>query len=182
MDMEVVEEVVVEEKVEGVQSDGEMSNDSDSWEIVEGVVKEDAVIERLYTLGEETVDRLKEMGGEVVENVTYTDLYYDTDDFLLLRKGTWLRKRVEQGVWQIRYLNEGSKMVVSEDKEDVSIRLGEELGEAGTVEHMVEERLGEVSRMEGKMVKYRLEEVEVELVQEEGVETVCMRLVGDALA
>ena len=48
-------------------------------------------------MGEDTEKSLGEMGGEVEKKVDYTNIYYDTEE------GTWLRKRAEQGVWQIRH-------------------------------------------------------------------------------
>lgn len=133
-------------------------------------------------MGEDTERRLGEMGGEVEKKVDYTDLYYDTEDLLLNRRGTWLRKRAEQGVWQIRHLNQEGKMVEIDNEEEVASRLGEELGEAGGVEEVVKERLGEVHSAVGRLARYRLGEMSLELVTEGGVGTACVRLVGDVLS
>ena len=142
----------------------------------------DVTIERLYTVGEDTERRLGKMGGEVEKKVDYTDLYYDTEDLLLNRRGTWLRNRAEQRVWQIRHLNQEGKMVEIDNEEEVASRLGEELGEAGGVEEVVKERLGKVHSAVGRLARYRLGEMSLELVTEGGVGTACVRLVGDVLS
>ena len=86
----------------------EGASESDSWELVTKEDASDVTMERLYCTpwgrtSEDTERRLAQMGGEVEKKVDYRDLDYDTDDLLLYRRGTWLRKRAEQGVWQIRH-------------------------------------------------------------------------------
>ena len=55
-------------------------------------------------MGEDTEKSLGEMGGEVEKKVDYTNIYYDTEEGTYdTEEGTWLRKRAEQGVWQIRH-------------------------------------------------------------------------------
>jgi len=162
-------------------SKGKMSNNyNDS---INTNLNDDAVttIERQYISGKSTMARLKEMGGEVVENMNYTDLFYDTEDFLLLRKGIQLRKRVEESleVWQIMYLHEGGRKLARQGGEDVKSRLGEALGESGSLEEMVVQRLVEISRMQGKVVSCKLGKVEFKLLQEEAMETISIQLVGD---
>jgi len=185
MDQEEEEGTSVMNWAEEVEMEGsskaKMVNNDGS--ILKMIRKDDAVtiIERQYILGESTMERLKEMGGEVVEDNNYTDLYYDNEDFLLFRKGIRLRKRVEESldVWQMMYLHEGGRKLVRQGKADVRSRLGEVLGEDGSLEEMVVRRLSEMNKMQGKVVRCRLGIEEFKLVQDEGVGSITIQLVVD---
>ena len=98
-----VNNVVIVEK-----DGGEASGDSDSWEMVDTekeVTQKVSVVERLFELGDSSLELLGGMGGEMVKETKYQDLYFDTEDYQLLRKGVWVRRRGE-GSWQMRWLEE----------------------------------------------------------------------------
>eukprot|EP00092_Neocalanus_flemingeri_P091333 GFUD01115774.1.p1 GENE.GFUD01115774.1~~GFUD01115774.1.p1 ORF type:complete len:293 (-),score=117.78 GFUD01115774.1:233-1111(-) len=175
--------------------DGEASGDSDSWEkvsIPEGdadaglnsptTMQKIAKVERIFSLSstfDDTVNTLKENNGTLVEDKSFTDVYYDTEDYAMLRKGVWLRKRMgEVEAWQLRSIVR-QELKISDDKDDVSKRLELEIGEEGSIEDIVKSNLQEMTRVEGKMSKWTVGETEIEIRKEGDVETVLVRVVGD---
>jgi CHAD domain-containing protein len=55
---------------------------------------------------------IDELGGEPLETRTFTSVYHDTDDRLLLRLGISLRRRTENGksVWQLKLPRDGARL------------------------------------------------------------------------
>jgi len=178
--------------------DGEASSgDSDSWEKVSipeadsgvpgggatgGSLQKIAVVERVFSLEsnfDDTLDVLKENNGNLMEEKDFTDVYYDTEDFVLLRKGVWLRNRVGvQEAWQLRTLV-NQELKTLDNVDEVTKRLEVELGEEGVFEDIVKGTLQEMTRVVGRVSKWTVGETEIEVRKEGEVETALVRVVGD---
>jgi len=181
--------------------DGENSSgDSDSWEKVSipetesgasgggagangSVMQKIAVVERVFSLSssfDNTVAEVEENNGTLVEEKCVTDVYYDTEDYQLLRKGVWVKNR-EGGTeesWQLRTLV-NQELKICDGIDDVIKHLESEFDERGTIEEIVKRRLREMTRVTVKMSKWRVGETEVEIRKEGEVETALVRVVGD---
>jgi len=180
--------------------DGETSGDSDSWEKVSipegnagevvggangGGMQKIAVVERVFSLGsnfDDTLEVLKENSGNIMEEKAFTDIYYDTADFELLRKGLWLRNRVGvEEAWQLRAIVD-QELKTLDDLDDVTNRLEAELGEKGVFEDIVKGKLQEMTRVRGKVSKWTVGAIEIEVRKEGEIETALVRVVGDIVA
>jgi len=139
------------------------------------------VVERIFSLGipfDETVEALKENNATMVEEKTFNDVYYDTEDYVMLRKGMWLRNRVGGAVsWQLRAVV-NQELKICDDKDDVTRRLEVEIDEKGSLEDIVK-KLQEMVRVTGKVNKWTMGETEIEIKKEGKVETALVRVVGD---
>lgn len=178
--------------------DGENSGDSDSWEKVSipeaeagdngvgangSAMQKIAVVERIFSLSsnfEDAVKAVVDNNGTLVEEKTFTDVFYDTEDYLLLRKGVWLRNRVvgEVESWQVRSVV-NKELKIWDDIDDVTKQLVIELGEKGSLEEIVRRKLQEMTRVTGKVNKWRVGETEIEIRKEGELETAMVRVVGD---
>jgi len=168
--------------------DSELSGDSDSWEKVSipETGEKISVVERIFSLNvEQTMEMIRANNGELVEEKEFADIYYDTDDFILLSKGVWLRQRKgdDESSWQIRGIVE-KELEVVDNLDEVKIRLKEELGKDLNIDNLeaVVEDMVEVVRMEGKVSKWLIGSTEVEVRKEGDVETALVRVVGDIVA
>jgi len=114
----------------------------------------------------------------MVEEKTFTDVYYDTEDYVMLRKGMWLRNRVGGAVsWQLRAVV-NQELKICDDKDDVIRRLEVEIDEKGSLEDIVK-KLQEMVRVTGNVNKWTMGETEIEIKKEGKVETALVRVVGD---
>jgi len=187
--------------------DGEASGDSDSWEKVSipeaeageagdgaqvagggahgagTAMQRIVVVERIFSLGipfDETVEALKENNATMVEEKTFNDVYYDTEDYVMLRKGMWLRNRVGGAVsWQLRAVVD-QELKICDEEDDVTRRLEAEIDEKGSLEDIVK-KLQEMVRVTGKVNKWTMGETEIEIRKEGKVETALVRVVGDII-
>jgi len=178
--------------------DGENSGDSDSWEKVsipetEGgdagpggngsVLQKIAVVERIFSLSGSFEDAVKEVeasNGTLVEEKCFTDVYYDTAEYQMLRKGVWLKKRIG-GVdesWQVRAVV-NQKLKICDDIDTITKQVETELGETGSIDDIVTRKLQEMTRVTLKLTKWRIGEMEIEIKKEGEVETALIRVVGD---
>ena len=57
-------------------------------------------VERKFTFSDDTEQKIKEMGGELLQHKTFSDVYYDTSDFTLTLSDHWLRCRNKE--WQLK--------------------------------------------------------------------------------
>lgn len=58
-------------------------------------------VERKFTPGPGTEERLQELGGTLEHRVTFRDSYYDTPELSLMRADHWLRQRENSG-WELK--------------------------------------------------------------------------------
>ncbi|XP_041489804.1 thiamine-triphosphatase isoform X5 [Microtus oregoni] len=58
-------------------------------------------VERKFTPGPDTEERLQELGGTLEHRVTFQDTYYDTSELSLMRSDHWLRQREGSG-WELK--------------------------------------------------------------------------------
>lgn len=58
-------------------------------------------VERKFTPGPGTEERLQELGGILEHRVTFQDIYYDTPELSLMRADHWLRQRQSSG-WELK--------------------------------------------------------------------------------
>lgn len=58
-------------------------------------------VERKFTPGPGTEQRLQELGGTLERQVTFRDTYYDTPELSLMRADHWLRQRENRG-WELK--------------------------------------------------------------------------------
>jgi len=177
--------------------DGENSGDSDSWEKVSipetdsngetngSGLQKIAVVERVFSLSCSFNDGLKylEENGELIEKVTFSDAYYDTEDYLMLRKGIWLRKRQKEGSesWQLRTVLD-QKLKICDDLEEITTCIRDTCEDTGNIVDIVKRRMHVMTKSEGMQSKWRVGETEVEMRKEGEVETAMIRVVGDIVA
>jgi len=173
--------------------DGENSGDSDSWEKVSipdteagetgSSLQKIVVVERVFSLSgnfEDTLEAVEENEGSVVEEERMSDVYYDTEEFHLMRRGVWLKQRVagDTKSWQLRSLA-NKELKICDDVEEIIMYLEAELGEAGTLDEIVRRRLQEITKITLDMRKCRIGETEIEIRREGEVETALIRVVGE---
>jgi len=149
-----------------------------------------SVVERVFNVDHATtVEALKANGAELLEEVEFEDEYWDTEDFRLTRRGLWLRLRKKGGseCWQLRKLEEQSKLNLVTEEKAVAVRLKEELGmeEEGVPEVMevlLSHHFKKMLAFPGSSSKWRLGVVEVELRRENKMDTASVRVVGEVMA
>lgn len=61
-------------------------------------------VERKFVFDENTISRIKDIGGTLLKEATFTDTYYDNNAYTLTKKECWLRKRNE--IWQLKYTDD----------------------------------------------------------------------------
>jgi len=177
-------QIEVDEESEGSGAD------SDSWEKVSIPEEKEmggekiTVIDRLFSVNLEVTEHLlRENEGKLIEETTGVDVYKDTNEFHLLRKGIWLReKKNENGgeSWQLRRLVENDLKVV--DDADEIIKSLTSLVDETKSDLSLKELTGdwtEIARFENKVSKWQLGTIEIELKKEGEVETALVRVVGD---
>merc|ERR1719430_369352 len=149
-----------------------------------------SVVERVFNVDHATtVEALKANGAELLEEEEFEDEYWDTEDFRLTRRGLWLRLRKKGGseCWQLRKLEEQSKLNLVTEEKAVAVRLKEELGmeEEGVPEVMevlLSHHFKKMLAFPGSTSKWRLGVVEVELRRENKMDTASVRVVGEVMA
>lgn len=149
-----------------------------------------SVVERVFNVDHETtVKALKLNGAELLEEEAFEDEYWDTEDFKLTRRGLWLRLRKKEGseCWQLRKLEEQSKLNLVTEEKAVAVRLKEELGLEGegapeVMEVLLSNRFKKMLAFLGSSSKWRLGVVEVELRRENKMDTASVRVVGEVMA
>lgn len=141
------------------------------------------LFERIFRPGTGFEEKISSLGTKTSED-RFVDVHFDTTDYRLLRKGVWLKQR--HGKWQTRFMTD-KRIEISEDLPAIEQRLQSALEETRSLEDLVQERLGEKMRFEGRYVSWLIEEtggskeaaLEVEFRQEGGVETVKIRGRGE---
>ena len=149
-----------------------------------------SVVERVFNVNHETtVEALKANGAELLEEEKFEDEYWDTEDFRLTRRGLWLRLRKKEGseCWQLRKLEEQSKLNLVTEEKAVAVRLKEELGMEGegvpeVMEVLLSNHFKKMLSFLGSSSKWRLGVVEVELRRENKMDTASVRVVGEVMA
>lgn len=149
-----------------------------------------SVVERVFNVNHgTTVEALKSNGAELLEEEEFEDEYWDTEDFRLTRKGLWLRLRKKKGseCWQLRKLDEQSKLNLVTEEKAVAVRLKEELGMEGegvpeVMEILLSNHFKKMLSFLGSSSKWRLGVVEVELRRENKMDTASVRVVGEVMA
>ena len=58
-------------------------------------------VEKHFTVGPETRQKLTELGAELKLKEEFTDIYFDTAAYQLMTSSHWLRQR--DGMWQLKY-------------------------------------------------------------------------------
>merc|ERR1719334_1674376 len=176
-----------------VEESDSTGGDSDSWEKVSipetengtngSALQKISVVERIFTLNSglpSVVSLIEEKNGSLVDEKKYTNLYFDTCDYQMLRKGIWLKQRVSEEAknWEWRsVINQEFKIV--DDLGSVTQKLEKEIGSTGSLEDIVDRSLQEIMRVEGKLSRWRLGALEIELKKEGEVSTALVRAVGD---
>ena len=142
-------------------------------------------MERELKLDADGTLSIEDLGGEPLESRTFTSVYYDTDNQLLMRLGISIRRRIENGksVWQLKLPRDDGRLELEsdggpagppDDLEDllrapllsrrlhplVSLRTHR----SGRLVDGAEVTLDEVEVMDGQHVVSRFSEVEAELV------------------
>merc|ERR1712142_1445260 len=173
--------------------DGENSGDSDSWEKVSipdteagetgASLQKIVVVERVFSLSgnfEDALEAVEENEGSVVEEERMSDVYYDTEEYHLMRRGVWLKQRVagDTKCWQLRSLA-NKELKICDDGEEIIKYLETELGETGNLDEIVRRRLQEITKITLDMRKCRIGETEIEIRREGEVETALIRVVGE---
>jgi len=149
-----------------------------------------SVVERVFNVNHATtVEALKSNGAELLEEEEFEDEYWDTEDFRLTRRGLWLRLRKKKGseCWQLRKLEEQSKLNLVTEEKAVAVRLKEELGLEGegvpeVMEILLSNHFKKMLAFLGSNSKWRLGVVEVELRRENKMDTASVRVVGEVMA
>lgn len=147
------------------------------------LIQKIAVVERVFSLSssfDNAVKEVEENKGSLVEEKCLTDVYYDTVDYQLLRRGVWVKNRVggAEESWQLRSVV-NQELKICDDIDDVIKHLEAEFGETGTLEEIVKRKLQEMTRVTVRVSKWRVGETEVEIRKEGEVETALVRVVGD---
>ncbi|XP_013391028.1 thiamine-triphosphatase-like isoform X1 [Lingula anatina] len=57
-------------------------------------------VERKFTFTDSTEDKLQEQGASLIQQKTFTDIYYDVPQYSLTLSDHWLRQR--DGVWELK--------------------------------------------------------------------------------
>jgi len=187
------------EEMEVESQDG----DSDSWEklsLTEGEIisssnimtssltERISVVERIFSMDyDKTMEALKSCGAELLSETVSSYVYWDTQEFTLLRKGVWLRRRNEgdEIEWQVRHLQNQVLSVVKGETEVIA-RLRQELGQESLGNGMdgivSDGNFRKIVALEGGTSKWRVGSTEVEVRREEEVDTALVRVVGDILS
>lgn len=138
-----------------------------------------------------TLEALKSNGAELLEEEEFEDEYWDTEDFKLTRRGLWLRLRRQEGQgnenWQLRKLDQQSKLKLVTDEKAIAIRLNEELGIGGegvfeVMEVLLSNGFKKMLAFNGGSSKWRLGVVEIEMRMENKMDTATLRVVGEVMA
>jgi len=152
-----------------------------------------SVVERVFNVDHPTtMEALKLNGAELLEEEEFEDEYWDTEDFRLTRRGLWLRlRRRKEGsgseFWQLRKLEQQSKLNLVTDEKAVAVRLKEELGmEEGegmpeVMEVLLSNHFKKMLAFHGSSSKWRLGVVEVELRRENKMDTATVKVVGEVM-
>jgi len=151
-----------------------------------------SVVERVFNVDHATtLEALKLNRAELLEEEEFEDEYWDTEDFTLTRKGLWLRLRRKEGAgtecWQLRKLEQQSKLNLVTEEKAVAFRLKEELGMEGEeVPEVMEVLLGnqfkKMLSFHGSSSRWRLGVVDVELRRENKMDTAVVKVVGEVMA
>merc|ERR1711974_420375 len=112
----------------------------------------------------------------------FEDEYWDTEDFRLTRRGLWLRlRRRKEGsgseFWQLRKLEQQSKLNLVTDEKAVAVRLKEE----EVMEVLLSNHFKKMLAFNGSSSKWRLGVVEVELRRENKMDTATVKVVGEVM-
>jgi len=177
-------QIEVEEESEGSGAD------SDSWEKVSIPEEKEvsgekiSVIDRLFSINLEVTEQLlQENGGKKIEESTGVDIYLDTHEFHLLRKGIWLRETSIENcdkTWQLRTLI-GGDLKVNNDGNEILKFLKEVIEESEEKEDLgsLTKEMSEIARFENNFSKWQYGNIEIDLRKEGEVETALVRVVGD---
>jgi len=151
-----------------------------------------SVVERVFNMEHATtLEALKSNGAELLEEEEFEDEYWDTEDFKLTRRGLWLRLRRQEGQgnenWQLRKLDQQSKLKLVTDEKAIAIRLNEELGIGGegvfeVMEVLLSNGFKKMLAFNGGSSKWRLGVVEIEMRMENKMDTATLRVVGEVMA
>ncbi|XP_075805663.1 thiamine-triphosphatase isoform X4 [Microtus pennsylvanicus] len=80
-----------------LQEGSRMSSGREDGNMAQGLIE----VERKFTPGPDTEERLQELGGTLEHRVTFQDTYYDTSELSLMRSDHWLRQREGSG-WELK--------------------------------------------------------------------------------
>ena len=151
-----------------------------------------SVVERVFNVDHATtLEALKSNRAELLEEEEFEDEYWDTEDFTLTRKGLWLRLRRKEGAgtecWQLRKLEQQSKLNLVTEEKAVAVRLKEELGMEGdevpeVMEVLLSNQFKKMLSFHGSSSKWRLGVVDVELRRENKMDTAVVKVVGEVMA
>ena len=152
-----------------------------------------SVVERVFNVEHATtMEALKSNGAELLEEEEFEDEYWDTEDFRLTRRGLWLRLRKKKEgsgseFWQLRKLDQQSKLNLVTDEKALAARLKEELGmEEGegvpeVMEVLLSNHFKKMLSFHGNSSKWRLGVVEVELRRENKMDTATVKVIGEVM-
>jgi len=185
---EVVEEKPAEASlVETTEADQtEVSGDSDSWERVSDddclttskpvVSSSDGdsnkvLVERIFSPTEKFSLSVESQGTRE-EYTEYTVYYWDTPDYLLMKKGIWCKQF--QNSWLIRKLAKNGVQTI-EEMAEIEKHLEAILGHKGSMKDFTEKILSKRIEFPGASTRWKVEDFEVRLVKEGELQTVHVR-------
>ena len=93
-------------------------------------------VERKFTIAEDTEERLRSLGARLHKEKTFTDVYFDNDDYALILTDCWLRRRNDSWEAKIPLKSQNCKALFAPasqyreitDEKEISAWLVERLG------------------------------------------------------